>query len=119
IVIRQSPFLVAGRRLRAALGILLVALGVQLAAALPASAATLTNVSWTESRPIPGDTGVRYTWLFTTATTATLSKVTFTVPSGTAGASLTVTDVSGMPSGGTATLSGTTVTYSFTAASVG
>jgi hypothetical protein len=97
---------------------LLMAMGLQLAAALPASAATLTNVSWSTSRPIPGDTSVRYTWLFTTATTATLSKVTFTVPAGTAGASLTVADVAGIPSGGTATLAGTTVTYSFTSASV-
>jgi hypothetical protein len=104
--------------MRVALGMILMAFGLQLAAALPASAATLTNVSWSVSRPIPGDTNVRYSWLFTTATTATLSKVTFTVPTGTAGASLTVADVAGIPAGGTATLAGSTVTYTFTAASV-
>ena len=36
--------------------LLLLALGIQLASALPANAAALTNVSWSVSRPIPGDT---------------------------------------------------------------
>jgi large repetitive protein len=102
-----------------ALVALMGAMGLQLIAALPASAAgTLTGVSFNMSKPLPGDTSVRYTWLFTTATTGTVATATFTVPTGTAGASLTVTDIAGLPSGGTATLSGTTVTYTPTATSV-
>jgi hypothetical protein len=93
-------------------------MGLVLIAAAPASAAAFTNVSFNLSRPFPGDTAVRYTWLFTAATTGTVATATFTVPTGTAGASLTVTDIQGLPSGGTATLSGTTVTYTPTAASV-
>jgi hypothetical protein len=105
-------------RILALVASLMMAMGLQLVSALPASAAALTNVSWNISKPLPGDTSARYTWLFTAATTGTVATTTFTVPSGTAGASLTVTDVSGLPSGGTATLSGTTVTYTATATSV-
>jgi hypothetical protein len=97
---------------------LMMAMGLQLVSALPASAAALTNVSFNISKPMPGDTAARYTWLFTAATTGTVATTTFTVPAGTAGASLTVTDVAGLPTGGTAALSGTTVTYTATAASV-
>jgi hypothetical protein len=99
--------------IRAIMGLALAATAALVVAVAPASAAPLTSASWSISKAMPGDTGVRYTWSFTTATTATISKVTFSVPSGTAGASLTVADVYGVPSGGTATLSGTTVTYTF------
>jgi hypothetical protein len=82
-------------------------------------AATLTAgiVNWSVSKAHPGDTAVRYTWAFETATTATLSKITFTVPDGTAG-TLTVADAYGVP-GGSATLdtgpSPDVVTYTITA----
>ncbi len=79
----------------------------------PANAATLTDVSWSTSKAHPGDTAVRYTWSFTTATTGTVASVTFSVPTGTAGASLTVVDNYGIGAG-TAALSGTTVTYTVT-----
>jgi hypothetical protein len=103
-------------RLRVGLAAVVVAAALQLVAAAPSSAATLTTVGWNISKPHPGDTAVRYTWSFTTATAATLSKVTFTVPTGTAGASLTVVDAYGVPAGGTAALSGTTVTYTLASA---
>lgn len=79
----------------------------------PAHAAPLTDVSWSTSKAHPGDTAVRYSWSFTTATTGTVGSVTFSVPSGTAGASLTVVDNYGL-STGTAALAGTTVTYTVT-----
>jgi hypothetical protein len=89
---------------------LLVAGGLVVTAA-PASAAALTNVGWSVSRPHPGDSAVRYSWNFTTASSNTIKSVAFDVPAGTAGASLTVADVFGITAGGTASLSGTTVTY--------
>jgi hypothetical protein len=86
-------------------------LGLQVVAMVPASAAALTTVGWNISKPHPGDTAVRYTWTFTTATTGTIAKIDMTVPAGTAGAALTVADIYGVPAGGTIALVGTTVTY--------
>ncbi|GLZ00200.1 hypothetical protein [Actinoplanes sp. NBRC 103695] len=88
----------------------LVAGGVVVTGA-PASAAALTNVGWSISKPHPGDSGVRYSWNFTTATLGTIRTVAFDVPAGTSGGALSVTDVYGITAGGTASLSGTTVTY--------
>jgi hypothetical protein len=82
-------------------------------AASPASAAALTAVGWSVSKPHPGDTGVRYTWNFTTSTTAVIDSVTFTVPAGTTETGLSVVDVFGIGSG-TVDLTGTTVTYHIT-----
>jgi hypothetical protein len=96
----------------------MMAMGLQLVSALPASAAAFTNVSWNISKPIPGDTAVRYTWLFTATTTGTVATATFTVPAGTTLSAPSVTDIAGLPSGGTVSLAGTTVTYTPTAASV-
>jgi hypothetical protein len=96
----------------------MAATGLTLVAAAPASAAAFTNVSFNMSKPIPGDTAVRYTWLFTATTTGTVATATFTVPAGTTVTSPTVTDIAGLPSGGTVSLAGTTVTYTPTAASV-
>jgi hypothetical protein len=89
---------------------LLVAGGIAVTAA-PASAAALTSIGWSISRPHPGDTGVRYSWNFTTASSGTIKSVAFDVPAGTAGAALSVADVYGVTAGGTASLTGTTVTY--------
>ncbi|MEU4236935.1 hypothetical protein [Actinoplanes sp. NPDC026619] len=83
-----------------------------LVVAAPAMAAPLTTVGWSMSNPQPSITAVRYTWSFTTATTATIGAVTFTVPAGTAGTP-SVVDVYGL-TGGSAALSGTTVTYTVT-----
>lgn len=79
--------------------------------ATAASAAALTSVGWSVSRPHPGDTAARYTWSFTTATSGSIKSVTMDVPAGTAGAALTVADAYGISAGGTANLAGTTVTY--------
>jgi hypothetical protein len=102
------------RFIRALLAALVAVLGLQMVTMGAASAAALTTVGFNVSRPQLGDTNVRYTWTFTTATTGTVATVTATVPSGTAGASLSVTDIYGIPSGGTVALSGTTVTYTLT-----
>ena len=92
-------------------GICVIAAGSVIVSASPASAAALTSIGWSTSRPHPGDTAVRYTWNFTTATVGTIKSVAFDVPPGTAGAALSVIDVYGITAGGTAALSGTTVTY--------
>ena len=101
------------RRRTLGLVLALVATALSLGVAAPVGAAPLTTVNWSVSKPHPGDTAVRYTYAFTTATAATLTRVTFTVPSGTAGAALSVADAYGVPTGGTASLAGTTVTYDF------
>ncbi|GIF22686.1 hypothetical protein BJ973_003007 [Actinoplanes tereljensis] len=89
------------------------ALAGALGLAAPAYAAALSGVSWSLSQPQPGVTGVRYTWSFTTATAGIIQSVTFTVPATTAGTP-SVVDVYGL-TGGSAALSGTTVTYTVTA----
>ncbi|GAA0565525.1 hypothetical protein GCM10010172_56340 [Paractinoplanes ferrugineus] len=86
--------------------------GAALAVAAPAYAAALTSVSWSLSNPQPSTSSVRYTWSFTTATTGIIQSVTFSVPAGTGGTP-SVVDVYGL-TGGTAALSGTTVTYTVT-----
>jgi hypothetical protein len=62
---------------------------------------------------------VSYTYTVMAATTSTLSKVTMTVPSGTSGTPTvgTVAPTS-IAAGGTVSLSGSTLTYAFTSASV-
>jgi hypothetical protein len=77
-----------------------------------ASAATLSNMSWTVSNSQTGKTGNTYSYAFKTATTATLTAVTMTVPSGTAGTPAVGT-VYGLGAG-TVALSGTTLTYTVT-----
>jgi trimeric autotransporter adhesin len=71
---------------------------------------SLTSPTISLSAPYSSHAGTSYTWSAITATTMTLSKVTFTVPSGTAGTP-TLGTVSGLPGGGTIALAGTTVTY--------
>ncbi len=101
------------RIFRAMTALVVCLAGIQVAFVTPASAAALTNVSWSASKAHPSDASVRYTYSFTKATTESVSTVTFTVPAGTAGASLTVVDYYGI-SVGTAALAGTTVTYTVT-----
>jgi len=90
--------------------VVLVAGGLVVASA-PASAAALSNVGWSVSKPHPGDGGVRYSWNFTTATSGTIRSVAFDVPAGTANSGLSVADVFGITAGGTPSMTGTTVTY--------
>ncbi len=78
----------------------------------PASAATLTKVSWTVNNSQTGKTGVTYAYAFTTATAGVLSKVTMTVPAGTAGPAA-VSTVYGLGAG-TVSIAANTLTYTVT-----
>jgi hypothetical protein len=77
-----------------------------------AYAGSLTKVSWAVSNSQTGKTGVTYSFAFTTATAGTLTAVTMTVPAGTAG-SVAAGTVYGLGAG-TASLAGTTLTYTIT-----
>ncbi len=100
------------RRIAVIVATLLSLSGIVGLAATPASAATLTKMSWTVSNSQTGKTGVTYSWAFTTATAATLTAVTLTVPTGTAGTPA-VGSVYGLGAG-TVALAGTTITYTIT-----
>lgn len=100
------------RRIAVIVATLLSLSGIVGLAATPASAATLTKMSWTVSNSQTGKTGVTYSWAFTTATAATLTAVTLTVPTGTAGTPA-VGSVYGVGAG-TVALAGTTITYTIT-----
>ena len=71
---------------------------------------TLSGSGWSSSATTTGATGVSYTYALTTVSTSPIGSITMTVPSGTAGASLSVVSASGIPTG-SAALAGTTVTY--------
>lgn len=77
-----------------------------------AQAASLTNTTWSVSNNQVSATGVTYTFELTTATTGIIGSVKATVPSGTAG-TVAVGTVYGLGAG-TASLSGTTLTYAVT-----
>lgn len=76
------------------------------------SPGSLTSPTWTSSKSGVGATGASYSYGFTTSTGATLSYVTMTVPAGTTGTP-TLGAVTGLPGGGTLSLSGNLLTYSF------
>jgi YVTN family beta-propeller protein len=78
---------------------------------------SLTSAAWRPSSYKAG-TASSYTFSFKTGSGATLTNVTMTVPPGTSGTP-TASSVSGVPSGGTATLSSNTITYTFTSGWVG
>jgi hypothetical protein len=82
----------------------------------PASAATLTDAIWTVSKTTDGATGASYTYTFNAATSASLDSITMTVPTGTAGTPSVGTVSPGSIAGGSVSLTGTTLTYSFTSA---
>jgi hypothetical protein len=73
---------------------------------------TLTNLSWTVNNSQTSKTLVTYSYSFKTATAATLTAVTMTVPAGTGGAVAAGT-VFGLGAG-TVSLVGTTLTYTIT-----
>lgn len=79
---------------------------------------SLTALSWSASSNESSDSGVSYTFGFTTGSSATLASVTMALPAGTAGSPGTGT-VTGLPAGGTMTRSGSTLTYSFAPTLVG
>jgi YVTN family beta-propeller protein len=76
------------------------------------AAGSLTNVAVSLSNGVASATNVTYTFSFTTASGQNLSGVSMTLPSGTGGAP-SLTSVSGLPAGGTFTVTGTTAKYSF------
>ena len=83
-----------------------------------AFAGSLTKTSWSVSNSQTAKTGVTYSYAFTTATSAALSTVTMTVPTGTAG---TVAARNRLRHWGRncVQLSGTTLTYTVTTSSHG
>lgn len=95
------------------LGVAVVAVaGTVMLAAQPASAATLTKVSWAVSNSQTGATGIVYSYSFTPATTGTVASVTMSVPAGTSGTP-SVGTFYGIGAG-TVSLTGTTITYAVT-----
>lgn len=83
-----------------------------------ASAATLTNCTWSSSKTTTGAAGASYTYTLTAATSASLSSVTMTVPAGTAGTPAVGTVSPANLAGGSIVLAGTTLTYSFTSTAI-
>jgi hypothetical protein len=79
---------------------------------------SLVGPFWTPSSTKTSQTGASYTYGFTTATTATLSSVTMTVPPGTSGTPAVGTVTPSAMAGGTVSLSGQLLTYTFTHTSV-
>jgi hypothetical protein len=83
-----------------------------LAGPLAFSAGTMGSPTWTTSTTSAGAVGVTYSYTFTSASGATLTSITMSVPVGTASVPVGGS-VSGVPAGGSWSLSGTTLTYSF------
>lgn len=89
------------------------------------SSTVLTNVSWSPSSTVTSTPDVNFTWTFTTASTATLDQFTMTVPPGTSvtggGSNVPVGTISAKTTysitmaSPTASLSGSTITFGFTA----
>jgi hypothetical protein len=95
-------------------GALLTLAALAIVASPAFAAGTLTNISWTVSNSQVSKTAVAYSFAFKTATAGTIKTVTMTVPSGTAGTPAVGT-VYGLGAG-TASLAGTTLTYTVTSA---
>jgi hypothetical protein len=109
--------LVAGRLLPALSTVALCALAL-IGFPPQARAATMSTVTWSVSKSVVSNAGVTYAYQFTIATASAVSSFTMTVPGGTAGTP-SVTSVSpSSVSGGTVSLTGTTLTYSFSSASL-
>lgn len=81
-----------------------------------ASAATLTAATWSASKTTVSATGTSYTYTFNAATSASLDSITMTVPTGTGGTPTVGTVSPASIAGGSVSLTGTTLTYSFTSA---
>lgn len=100
------------------IGALLIALLPPLTFVVPADAATLTNINWGASSGVAGATNVTYSYGFIAPTAGNVSSVAMTVPSGTSGTPtvLSASVYAGYSIGlsnQTVTLSGTTLTFSF------
>jgi hypothetical protein len=81
----------------------------------PASAAALTNMSWSVSNNQVGATGVTYSYSFRTATTGTIKSITFVVGGTTLGGTPTISRNYGIGAGTVARV-GQTITYTVTTA---
>lgn len=78
----------------------------------------LASLSWSASSTSTGTAGVSYTYDFDLTGTATLTSVTMSVPPGTGGTPVVGTVTPASVAGGTVTLAGQLLTYSFTSTSV-
>jgi hypothetical protein len=83
-----------------------------------ASAATLTDATWSTSNTTDGATSTSYTYSFNAATSSALDEITMTVPTGTAGTPSVGAVSPASIAGGSVTLLTTTLTYSFTSATI-
>jgi len=92
--------------------LLLVAGFIGLTSSQAFAAGTLTNLSWSVNNSQTSKTAVTYSFAFKTATAATLTAVTMTVPAGTAG-TVAVGTVYGLGAG-TVALAANTITYTVT-----
>jgi len=99
-------------RFTVVMALVVLAVGILAGAALAADPGVLVRPDWTASNTQTSAASVSYTYLFTTATTGTISKVTMTVPAGTAGTPAVGT-VYGIGAGSVA-LADNTLTYTVT-----
>jgi hypothetical protein len=79
----------------------------------PASAAALTNISWSVSNNQVGATGVTYSYSFKTATAGTIKYITFAVQGSGLGGTPTISRNYGIGAG-TVSRTGQTITYTVT-----
>jgi hypothetical protein len=105
------------RRSTALLSVMALASTISVLMAPAASAATLTNTSWTVTNNQVSATPVSYDYSFKTATTGTIKTITFVVSGAGVGGSATPTIVKNYGIGaGTAARVGQTITYTVTGA---
>ena len=108
----------SGRRVswRVALGAVAVLMASFVGlSATPASAAALTNMSWTVSNNQVGATNVTYSYSFKTATAGIIAKITFVVSGAGLAGTPTITRAFGIGAGTVARV-GQTITYTVTSA---
>src|SRR3954466_3299454 len=103
------------RMTRLALGAVAVGATLLALTALPASAATLTNMSWTVSNNQVSATNVSYSYSFKTTTLGTIKTITFAVSGAGLAGTPTITRAYGIGAG-TVSRSGQTITYTVTTA---
>jgi hypothetical protein len=115
-MLNRLPAIVRRSRWRAPLLTTVVAAAGFLAfTASPASAATLTNMSWSVSNNQVGATAVRYSYSFTAATTGTIKTITLAVSGAGLAGTPTISRNYGIGAG-TVARSGQTITYTVTSA---
>jgi hypothetical protein len=103
------------RSIRLALGAAVVGACLLALTALPAGAATLTNMSWSVSNNQVSATGVSYSFSFRTATAGTIKSITFAVSGAGLAGTPTITRAYGIGAGSVA-IAGQTITYTVTSA---